>query len=299
MENQSSTKTIMVIQAATNLHCGTGQGTGDIDLPTAKEAATGFPLIPGSTIKGVLRDHYQRGNTEDKLLKAAFGPNFANDLEDAHASALMFTDARVLLLPVRSAMGVFALVTCPLILQRFSQDMRYADLNIPGAVPSVAKDGSLVEPSSVNVVNGKLVLEDIDLKTETSNPDWKRWSAYLLQLISDKEWADAVMQPRLALISDDVFSFLCQVCLPVSARIKIDQSKGIVAKGALWYEESVPSETVFSAMAVATRSFTSPVAQSKALADQFLSGALTLQLGGKATTGKGLCRVHYVKKQGA
>lgn len=299
MEKQVLHKTIMIIQAATNVHCGIGQGAGDIDLPTAKEAVTGFPLIPGSTIKGVLRDYYQRQKTEKNLFRAAFGPNFSNDLEEAHASALMFTDARALLLPMRSAAGVFALVTCPLVLQRFAQDLRYAGIAVPAAVPTLDKDQAMVVTPCANLIGNKLVLEDLDLNALMDNQDWKKWSEHLCTLQVDAEWAKDVVTPRLALIHDDVFSFLCQVCLPVNARIKIDQEKGTVAKGALWYEESVPSETVFSAMVVAATSYTAPPFSAEDIAQNYLADGLTLQLGGKATTGKGLCRIRYVKKEGS
>lgn len=299
MENQSVHKAIMIIQAVTNVHCGVGQGTGDIDLPTAKEAATGFPLIPGSTIKGVLRDHYSRNSPDKNLFKAAFGPSFANDPEDAHASALMFTDARVLLLPVRSAVGVFTLATCPLVLQRFARDLRYAGQKVPGTVPKVDKDSAKVGPSSANLIKGKLVLEDIDLKAVADDPDWQAWATALRGLPEDNGWAEEVVSPRLALIHDDVFSFLCQVGLPVHARIRIDEKTGTVAKGALWYEESIPAETFFTSIAAASASSTKPTFSAKAIAAAYLMETMTLQLGGKATTGKGLCRLRYTQGVGA
>lgn len=92
-------------QALTPVHPGTGQDSSSvIDLPVAREAATGFPVIPASSLKGVLRD----GRT-DEASNQVFG-----SLEQT--GELTLTDARLLLLPVRSYAGSFALITCPLAL---------------------------------------------------------------------------------------------------------------------------------------------------------------------------------------
>lgn len=99
------------LQALTPVHPGTGQVSGSvIDLPVAREAATGFPLIPASSLKGVLRD-----GRADEAANKVFG-----SLEQM--GELTLTDARLLLLPVRSYAGTFALITCPLVLQRWQRD---------------------------------------------------------------------------------------------------------------------------------------------------------------------------------
>ena len=47
---------LVFVHAISPLHAGTGQGVGVIDLPVAREKATGLPYFPGSSLKGVLRD---------------------------------------------------------------------------------------------------------------------------------------------------------------------------------------------------------------------------------------------------
>ena len=47
----------LVIFTRTPLHVGTGNSVGAIDQPVVRERHTGFPIIPGSGLKGVLRDH--------------------------------------------------------------------------------------------------------------------------------------------------------------------------------------------------------------------------------------------------
>jgi CRISPR-associated protein Cmr4 len=46
-------KAIMLgLIAETSVHCGASRSTGIIDLPVARESATGYPFIPGSSFKG-------------------------------------------------------------------------------------------------------------------------------------------------------------------------------------------------------------------------------------------------------
>jgi len=87
---------IMGLLAETPLHPGSGQSAGAIDLPVSREAATGFPVVVGSCLKGALRDkvEQERGNN-DPLVDEVFGGQ-------ANAGKVLVTDARLLLLPIRS-----------------------------------------------------------------------------------------------------------------------------------------------------------------------------------------------------
>ncbi len=98
---------LYTLHALTPLHAGTGQGVGDIDLPVTRERATGLPFVPGSSVRGVLRDAL--GGREDQA--AVFGPDPRHASE--FAGALSVTDARLLLFPVRSVAGTWAWATSP------------------------------------------------------------------------------------------------------------------------------------------------------------------------------------------
>jgi CRISPR-associated protein Cmr4 len=88
--------------------------------------ATGIPIVPGSSVKGVLRDARRPtsgGANNDALPKwlATFGPETQNAGD--HAGALVVSEARLLVLPVRSFRGTFAYVTCPLLLRLAKRDL--------------------------------------------------------------------------------------------------------------------------------------------------------------------------------
>ena len=39
------------IYTLTPIHCGTGQTTDAVDLPVARDAATGFPILPATSLE--------------------------------------------------------------------------------------------------------------------------------------------------------------------------------------------------------------------------------------------------------
>src|SRR5437870_13133969 len=119
---------LLFIYAISPLHAGTGQGVGVIDLPIAREKATGIPFLPGSSVKGTLRDLCKDPKKED-----VFGPETTN--ADEFAGAAQFADQRLLMLPIRSLAGTFAWVTSPYLLKRFLRDAKDAN---PKASPQLA-----------------------------------------------------------------------------------------------------------------------------------------------------------------
>jgi len=251
------------LQALTPVHPGTGQTSGSvIDLPVAREAATGFPLIPASSLKGVLRD-----GRADEAANKIFG-----SLEQM--GELTLTDARLLLLPVRSYAGTFALITCPLVLQRWQRDAEALGLSLKLPQPGITGEEALA--GSAIQYNNRVILEDIDLKVKgSSEPLAKAISG----LLFGKEEPDMI--ERLALVSNDVFSYFCQTGLEVIARVRLESASKTVASGALWYEEAIPAEAVFSCFALAK----------DAAHFAELHRRPYLQIGGEASVGRGLLRV--------
>src|SRR5437868_8618257 len=153
------------VHALSSLHAGTGQGVGVIDLPIAREKATGIPFLPGSSLKGSLRAHCNKKECTD-----VFGPETLDISSDSNqASAAQFSDQRLLLLPVRSLAGTFAWVTSPFVLRRFARDLRDISFTSPTSIPQpqaynqcyIAGNTSKITITQGN--NKKVVLEDLDL----------------------------------------------------------------------------------------------------------------------------------------
>jgi len=88
-----------------------------------------------------------------------------------------------------------------------------------------------------------------------------------------------------------VFSFLADTATEIRARIRIDEATRTVAKGALWYEENLPAEAVLWGVMGISRSRNKDDDTTAAdLAALLSQKELALQIGGKHTVGRGLCR---------
>lgn len=325
------TTRLLFIHALSALHAGTGQGVGVIDLPIARETATGLPYLPGSSIKGTLRDSGEISEDERQVI---FGP--PTDYAEDNAGSAQFADARLLLLPVRSLAGTFAWVTSPYVLRRFLRDVcatdlsaiqvidgwnppKESDTNNPGSEPERCK---VAAGSKLKLTGETVVLEDLDLAADESREVTtlaESLGSWLFPDSADSYWRSA-LQERLCVVRDDVLNFLLNTATEVIARIQLQADTKTVKDGALWYEEALPAESILYGLIVA-----SPVVKPKVRpydkvartygkpdapkgydleqSEQFIFGGIAkctkpaLQFGGKATVGRGVCRAVLAKEK--
>lgn len=282
MGNGSERVKVLYLHALTPVHSGTGQAVAVVDLPVAREKATGWPIIPASSLKGVLRDALGNGQNNG-WIDLAFGKEVRGE-EQSEAGVLCFTDQRILCLAVRSYFGTFAYATSPLVLQRFVRDLRAMGVSPPfEAVPTVEGVSALVAKGSALARNGKLYLEDLDLSAKDDKPTTNIAESLAKTLFPDSEQA---FTERFVIVSDEVFNFLSETAVEVVARVRLKDDTKTVESGALWYEEAVPAESIFSGAVL--------------VADHYRKDLTTLwvnfqpsliQIGGNSTVGRGLCRV--------
>ena len=262
-------QSILALFTRTPLHVGAGSSVGAVDQPVIRERHTRFPVIPGSSIKGVLRDAF-RGNDQERDI---FG-------EMSYAGGVSFGEARLLAFPVRSAKGAFAFALSPLTLQRFARD---AGLAI--AVPANIKDMTCLAGETVVFDNKAVVLEEYRFSLAGKFPE--EWEKVLAGLLSDAVLSSAA--GRFVLISDTDLSYFAENACQVSQHVRIDDETGTAEDGGLFNEETVPSECLFYATLTSLREQT----QVNALVDSFKNEQL-VQFGGKGTTGLGYCTAKIV-----
>ena len=286
------------VHALSPLHAGTGQGAGIIDLPIAREKATGLPFLPGSSLKGTLRACCKT----PELCKQIFGPDTTEIQTDSnHTSSAQFSDQRLLLLPIRSLAGTFAWVTCPYVLRRLMRDIEDAQLPLPEAnIPSIAEMESCAivvadkEVESKITVEAKVYLEEFELNALPEGPkgEVNAWAKWLSECIfpQDEGWRQMLIE-RLCIVHDDLFNFMIDTATEITARIKLREDAKTVQEGGLWYEEALPTETILSGIVLATLVKKAGIMPDKVF--EVLGELLgqTLQFGGKATVGRGMCKV--------
>ncbi len=287
-------KRIFHLQNLSALHVGTGQGVGVVDLPIARAKATNLPIVAGSAIKGVLRDElYQQDFIKNIDVKILFGASTDSDDDNMHAGAIAFGDANLLLLPIRSFAGTVAYATCPHILRQYKRDM---DLDL--AVPILAENtAGVVENSSLLVGNtSKIALEDLDIDAN-HNDNIKSWAEAITQALypntvtDNEEWQKQVSQ-RFVVLPDNIFSFLADTATEIRTRIRIDRDTRVVKQGALWTEENLPADSVlWGVIGVSMSRKKDDERTAKDLANLLPKEEINIQIGGKHTVGRGLCRL--------
>jgi CRISPR-associated protein Cmr4 len=266
---------LLYIFTRTPLHVGAGSSVGAIDQPVQRERHTGFPIIPGSSVKGVLRDHLRSLGKE--VLNDLFGKG--DEGEDFTAGKISFGEARLLAFPVRSAKGSFALATSALTLQRFARD---AGINIP--VPPAPADMTCLAGDKLVLGKKGVVLEEYRFNLEKPFPT--EWEEVLTKLLGDAVLSGA--KGRFVLLSDgDLSHFSVNAC-QVSQHVRILDETGTADTegGGLFNEETVPSECLLYAPLTLLSRGVQDNAVFKSLENEQL-----VQFGGGGTTGLGFCTV--------
>jgi CRISPR-associated protein Cmr4 len=316
---------ILYLQNISPLHAGAGSQIGIVDLPIQREIHTGYPKIESSSLKGALRQRLENTLSEQEpqrktdLLKLnlAFGydengvaKEIKNEFDGSTGKfdkffqgALSFSDARILFFPVKSMKGVMAWVTCPMVLNRFAEDLKIItnpkkDDEFIASVEALGKsnisDSECIISNDCNVkivkdTQNYVILEEYAFK---ANDDAR------IEVFCEKV-ANGItnLVQHLVILSNDDFVDFVQLSTEINTRIKIDDVKGTVADGQLFTEEFLPCETVLYSIIGA-----SPVFQTKnktGYLDKapevlaFFKTALknarnVFQLGGNSSLGKGI-----------
>ncbi|MBB1125588.1 type III-B CRISPR module RAMP protein Cmr4 [Thiospirillum jenense] len=277
------------------LHCGTGQSVGVVDLPIARARATQLPIVPGSSLRGVLRQDITA--TNEPLAKQLFGPKNPKTNDESFAGALTVGDAHLLIMPIRALAGITCYVTAPFILDRYARDLASVGIKTPAVPRAVKAENALVALESVNVTADTLVLEDLDLKVER-NAQVRAWAELIAALVHT---CDASGQTdfvnRFAILPDNILGYLSETATELRTRITIDEQTGTVKQGALWFEEHLPAEAVLWGIYAVSDSNERQQQRDAADLVSDLRTALALdrgallQLGGQAGVGRGLVRL--------
>ncbi|MBM3881229.1 MAG: type III-B CRISPR module RAMP protein Cmr4 [Verrucomicrobia bacterium] len=317
---------LLTLYTRTPLHVGSGTSVDVVDLPIVRERITGFPVIPASSLKGVLLQAAREkwGDPRAKFpppeARLLFGTAEEDELDasgqpvkDAdgkvkkliYAGCVQIMEAKILAFPVRSLAGCFAWLTCPSILERFQRDT-----GRKFTIPTLDEDR--VVPGTDLIVGAQVVLEEYALEIQRTNNAERRLDPAgadkdLLKglggLTNDPLWTGKLVA-RLAIVHDENFQHFVTTCTEVVARIKIDPARRTVDGGALFNQENVPCEALFYSVltVLPPRRNTGETDPAKALddANTKLMDLLPdgkdldqqppiLQIGGDETTGHGLC----------
>ncbi len=296
------TTKLLYLFTRTPLHVGAGASVGAIDQPVQRERHTGFPIIPATSLKGSFADQWndtlETKEDGDKAKKVRgkstaawlFGSDDANN---AFAGSLIFSEARILAFPIRSAKGSYAWITCPLMLQRAARDgviSAYpSDLSEPSDSQAIFKtDGPLALPGN------KIVLEEYCFDHTGIYPE--ALAKALAALVPDDLFK--TIAERLVILSNGMMSHFATTACEVAQHVRIDDETGTADPGGLFNQENVPADTLFYSVLGATKSRVPNGEFKDKSADNALAefarkvdALKVFQFGGDASTGLGFCSV--------
>lgn len=301
---------LYLLHCQTPLHAGSGEAHSYIDLPIQREKHTRFPKVEGSSLKGAIREAFEdkkgvTGKNQDDVINRLFGKD---ENPDASAS-LGFSDARLLLFPVRSAYGIIAWITCPMVLQKFVKEFNLMQPDQPISLedmPATLDVDKILAGSSI-LLNGKVLLEEYLFTPGNEKPTLNKkelalWLAEKLFGNGSKE--GGFFATRFAMVSDNVFREFTERFTVVITRNKISNETGAVQDGALFTVEYLPDESVLYHFVTASDEFRKDEKDKEKAAqlparktaieniDAFYHEQIkVIQLGGDITVGKGIITI--------
>jgi CRISPR-associated protein Cmr4 len=285
---------VLGLYAETRLHCGAEGGTGYVDLPIQRERHTQYPVIPGSTVKGVLRDELL-GHLSAEEIDAIFGKDDAQS-----PGSVSFGDGVLVAFPVRSTGAPFHWITCPFVLERVFRALGVSiEVGQPGQGQALAAS------------DGRVLLEELRVErvaapaffAESADSGLGRLTALLPGGDRGFAYTRTLFRDRLLILADEDFKELVETGTEVVTRIKLNalgtttsipegQHEEIVGtdrQGNLFVEEVVPPEALFLAPLRGDGRRTERLGEA-------LGKRPVIRLGGGETIGRGVTHMTFVPR---
>lgn len=288
------------LYAVSPVHVGAGSAVGVIDNPIQRERHTHHPCFAGSGIKGALRHGFEALGGRKEHIDRLFGPESQSG--ELYAGALSFGDAQLVAFPVRSLRGGYVYATCPQALARAARLLGLVGVKAAWTLPPVNEGHCLVMNHAL-LANGKLHLEAFEYEARVSEPLGavaRDLSAKGLPAGEAYDFFHAKLAQDLVVLSDTDFGYFVEHATLVEPHVRINSETGTADDGGLFYTENLPPESLLLAplMASATRSGKAEEKLEAAEVMSQLKAVLhgrVVQIGGDATTGRGLVVAHVVE----
>ncbi|MCI5211219.1 MAG: type III-B CRISPR module RAMP protein Cmr4, partial [Candidatus Electrothrix sp. ATG2] len=194
----------------------------------------------------------------------------------------------------------------PYALKKYQQFCEMLNINgtdfVPPSVLDSKEDSQAI--AHENTTEEFVFLEEYRFKITKNKEDEQlerliKALATLMQQSGVAENVENDLKKQLIIVSDDDFSYLVNHATPVNAHIALDSATKTVMNGALWYEETLPPETLLYTGLSANDARDG---KGTTKANDILGAVLDLfkekhwvQLGGNETVGMGWCAVSPIK----
>lgn len=295
------------LYAISPVHMGAGSAIGVVDNPIQRERHTQHPSFAGSGIKGGVRHSFEQLGGEKDFLNRLFGPPSKDEngrSENLHAGAVSFGDAQLVAFPVRSLKQGYVYATCPLALSRAQRLMHLIGVKSEWQIPSVVDGKCMLLKDDLLSMGGKLHLEVFEYERTATSEGLKAIADDLATKALPSGDAYGFFRSKLArhlvVLSDTDFGYFAQNATLVEPHVRIDDKTGTADDGGLFYTENLPPESLLIAPLLTSQSRSGnkgddiPAEEVLLKMKNALNGKL-VQIGGDATTGRGLVMINMVE----
>jgi CRISPR-associated protein Cmr4 len=307
-------KSALFAYCLTPLHAGAGTALGVIDNPIQRERHTGHPVVAGSGVKGALRHEVESrtGGMERSLVGRIFGPE-TNAAE--HAGAVAFSDAQLVLFPVRSLRGCFVHATSPTALARLQRLLVIAGVAEAArwTIPAVQKMECGVLDDDLRT-GDDLVLESFALRVDpAAKKHLEAIAGDIAQLALPPEagqpWTPYFrdrLRRGVVLLHDEQLGHFVRTSTVVEPHVRIADESGTADDGGLFYTECLPPESLLACLVMSSRERRKKGEKGD---DELLASDVMkkvrdaldgrdVQVGGDATSGRGQVVLSFAPRVG-
>lgn len=297
----------LFLYATSPVHMGAGQAFGLIDNPIARERHCEHPVFPGSGLKGAIRHRFHalpgwiEGEKGEKLLDRLFGPESQSG--NLHAGAISLGDAQLVAFPVRCVKQGYVYATSAHALARAARLLAQLGIQDVPAVPAALAAGACCAVNPELLSNNLLHLEAFEFHNSRAQDDKLKavagWLAdHALPAGEAHDYFRDKFARDLVLLADEDFTWFAKNATVVEPHVRINNKTGAADDRGLFYTENLPPETLMlgSLMASRERSGKAELEAEAVLqhVTQAIDGQL-LQIGGDATTGRGLVAARVIQ----
>jgi CRISPR-associated protein Cmr4 len=218
------------LYAVSQIHAGKGSDVGVVDLPIQRERHTDFPVISG--VKGAIRNEFKFGTDEEEI----FGSEHS---KEGGAGNVAFSEAKILLFPVRSVERGFVWLTSRLSLTRLKTAFAMIENNeLVNKLNFVNKLDTDKNYSTFD--SGKVGLEEYEIET-THSDELKDFMSEISTVAPDEFLSNKLVN-NVIMLKDEDFKFFLNNSTEILPRIVIKKETG--TSDNLWYEEYLPQDTI-------------------------------------------------------
>lgn len=301
----------LFLYATSPVHMGAGQAFGLIDNPIARERHCEHPVFPGSGLKGAIRHRFHalpnwsEGEKGEKLLDRLFGPESRPEDrggKDLHAGAVSLGDAQLVAFPVRSVKQGYVYATSAHALARAARLLAQLGIQEVPAVPSALAANSCCVANPELLSGDKLHLEAFEYRNNPAQADKlqavAQWLAdHALPAGDAHRYFHTKFARDLVLLADEDFNWFTKNATVVEPHVRINNTTGAADDGGLFYTENLPPETLMLGSLMASRERSGKAETPAETVLEHVTKAIDgqlLQVGGDATTGRGLVAARVI-----